>query len=503
MQKKFKEHTYSVKGMHCASCEVLIEQKLIAIEGVKAVDASSNKGTVFIEYEEGKPAIARLNNLFEKEGYTFSDGINKQETSANGKKIGGSIFIALLIIAGFMAISKLGLTNWMNVSSKSSLPTFFMFGLLAGVSTCAALVGGLILSMSKQWLDLYAGEPSTIKKLQPHIMFNTGRLLSYIFFGSLLGFLGSGFQLSIKFTSFLVIAISVMMFFIGLQMLGIKAFRKLQISLPKSVTRNIANERNFKGKNMPFLMGALTFFLPCGFTIAAQGMALISGNPIQGALIMGSFALGTLLPLLAIGLSSVKISQKPHLAERFSKVAGVLILFFAIYNVNSQLNVLGVTSLSDIKISNTNQTTKIDLKDLPEIVDGKQVIKMTAYASSDSPNYIKVRAGIPVKWEITAANSLGCNGSIISTSLFSGSINLTPGQVSIKEFTPTTPGRYKFSCSMGMISGVIEVVNVSGSAVTTTSATATAITDDANTIPSGASGCSCGGGGSGGTCGGN
>ena len=93
------------------------------------------------------------------------------------------------------------------------------------------------------------------------------------------------------------------------------------------------------------------------------------------------------------------------------------------------------------------------------IVDGKQVIQMTATGSADSPNYFKVKVGIPVRWEITASNSLGCNGAIISNRLFDGAINLTPGQVSVKEFTPQASGIYAFSCTMGMIRGTIEVIN--------------------------------------------
>ncbi len=122
---------------------------------------------------------------------------------------------------------------------------------------------------------------------------------------------------------------------------------------------------------------------------------------------------------------------------------------------------MGYTSLSDIFSFNQNQlkNTAINEKDLPLIVDGKQVVKMNASYSGYNPNYIKVRTGVPIRWEITAGSSLGCGGRIISSSLFSGSIDLTPGQVSIKEFTPQNPGRYKFSCSMGMITGIIEVVS--------------------------------------------
>src|SRR3990167_6414213 len=223
-------------------------------------------------------------------------------------------------------------------------------------------------------------------------------------------------------------------------------------------------------------------------------------------MIMGAFALGTAPSLFFIGLSSVKFNSKPHLAERFAKVAGFLVLFFALYNMSNQATVLGFTGFGDILSSAKNQTrvATVDAKDLPQIVDGKQVIKMTAYGSKDSPNYFKVRVGVPVRWEITADRTAGgCNGSIISNSLFSGSIDLIPGQVSVKEFTPEKTGKFRFSCQMGMISGIIEVVNVATADTGSGAQIANAATQDGGDVASsGATGCSCGGGGSS-TCGGN
>jgi sulfite exporter TauE/SafE len=202
------------------------------------------------------------------------------------------------------------------------LPAFFVFGLLAGMSSCAALVGGLILSISKQWNDLYDGNHSTTQKMAPHIMFNIGRLVSYAFLGAVLGLIGSKLQISLTFTSVLVFAVSILMISLGLQMLGVQFFQKFQIALPRFFLRYVADESNFKGKYLPFVMGALTFFLPCGFTITAQGVALLSGSAISGALIMLFFALGTLPVLLLIGYSSVKFSKEPTLSYKFSKVAG-------------------------------------------------------------------------------------------------------------------------------------------------------------------------------------
>ncbi|MBU1104688.1 sulfite exporter TauE/SafE family protein [Candidatus Parcubacteria bacterium] len=492
-----KEHAYFVQGMHCASCEVLIEKRLLALKGIKSVEAKADKGEVLLEYTEEKPSVDRLNGIFRKENYRFFD----QPIKTMGGKKENDLFViagaALFFIVGFFIIKNSGFAGLVNVSSTSSLPTFFLLGLLAGVSSCAALVGGLILSMSKQWLEMYSERNSTMEKLQPHLMFNAGRIVSYALLGAVIGAIGSKLQISLTFTSVLIAVVSVMMVFLALQMLGVKAFRKFQFTMPKFITRHIADETKFQGKYKPFLMGALTFFLPCGFTITAQSLALISGSPLQGALIMLFFALGTLPALLAIGLSSVKFSQKPHLANKFLKVAGVLVLFFALYNINAQLNVLGFSSLSDIKFNSNQQSANGDEDGLPPIVNGKQVIKMDALSSGYKPNYFKVKVGVPVRWEIADEGTSGCTNAIISRGLFADEIPLTPGQVSVKEFTPEKPGKYKFSCWMGMVSGIIEVVD-SKIAAKSSSAYAQsadfANTNDNDVIPSGAKGCGCGGG---------
>jgi sulfite exporter TauE/SafE/copper chaperone CopZ/plastocyanin len=474
LKPETQEHTYFVKGMHCASCEVLIEKKLLELKGIKSVEGNTDKGEVLVEYVGERPKISQLNSLFKKENYIFSDEpFEDKMRKGQEENSFATIFIAsLLIVAGFLYLNKLGLAGLVNVSSASSFPSFFVLGVLAGFSTCAALVGGIVLSMSKQWMEIYSSRDSTIEKLQPHLMFNVGRIVSYTILGGLLGLLGSRLQVSFKFTSFLVIAISIMMVVLALQMLGVKTFRKFQFTLPKSITRYIADERKFKGKYMPFIMGALTFFLPCGFTITVQSLALLSGSFLQGGLIMLSFVLGTTPALILIGFSSVKFSEKPHLAYKFSRIAGILVLFFALFNINSQLNVLGFSSFSDLKLNSVKEVSVSNNEEgLPPIINGKQVIKMEASAYGYQPDYFKVRVGVPVRWEITDTGTSGCTNAIISKGLFSDAINLTPGQTSIKEFTPTKTGKYKFSCWMGMVSGIIEVVDSKSSSNSVSAAT--------------------------------
>ena len=48
------------------------------------------------------------------------------------------------------------------------------------------------------------------------------------------------------------------------------------------------------------IVGAATFFLPCGFTQAVQIYALSTANPLTAGLVMATFAVGTTPGLLAL-----------------------------------------------------------------------------------------------------------------------------------------------------------------------------------------------------------
>ncbi|HEY5530915.1 MAG TPA: sulfite exporter TauE/SafE family protein [Candidatus Anoxymicrobiaceae bacterium] len=458
------ERTYYVDGMHCAACEVIVEKKLIGLDNIHSVEASTSNQKVLVEYEGQAPSISRLNDFFAEEGYRFAlNPPSRADGSALRKVSYSKIAIAVIVAVGLIVLlQKAGLSKLVTVNARSALPAFLLLGLVAGFSSCAALVGGIVLSMSKQWGELHSPDDPLKKRLEPHLLFNIGRLVSFAFLGALLALIGSAFRFTPTFSAVLVIVISIVMIMLGLQMLGIRALRRFQFRMPRSVTRYVADESHFKGRYMPFTMGALTFFLPCGFTITAEGFALLSGKPLQGALIMLFFALGTLPMLLIIAFSSVKFLEKPRTAETFLKVAGVLVLFFALFNINNQLVVLNAPNLGDIFSPSRAATTSAKAGtgvQLPPIINGKQVIKMEASGAGYSPNDFTVRAGVPVRWEITDTGTTACTSAVISADLFDGQVNLAHGTTSSKEFTPSKLGEYRFSCWMGMVTGVINVVD--------------------------------------------
>ena len=335
--------SYSVSGTHCHACEILIEKEIKNLSGIKSVKASTTNQSVTI-IGKNIPDVSVLNKIFSESGYIFSSSSAPANQRTSVPNILISLFISFLVLYLFYILNVSGILPNISINNSSSLGLFFVFGLVAGLSTCAALVGSIILTIARRGMLAV-------------IFFSLGRVILFALFVAILGLVGSYFRLSITTGSIITILVSVLMLILGLQMLSIKWFNFINLSLPKSITGNIANEKNFSGKFAPFILGGLTFFLPCGFTLTTQSLALASGSPLNAALIMGVFALGTFIPLLLIGYSSVATSKNKNTSAYFSQVAGILVIIFALFNIKSQFTVLGfeIPSVSSVSSEPANQ----------------------------------------------------------------------------------------------------------------------------------------------------
>lgn len=460
-----RKQTIYIEGMHCASCELLIEKYIIAQKGVTSVEASLQDSKVDIYYESKEELdISLLNKEFAKMGYTFSKKkkdvkepplfhVEDGALTVNSEKF-GKIFktgsIITIVITIFIVADRLQLGKYIDVNGGFSLGAYFTLGIVAGISSCAALVGGMLLSMSKQWNDMYIGQSQKQKSL-PHTMFHIGRIVSFALLGGVLGLIGRSVTFNNPtISAIFIILISVVMFILALQMLEVKWAQKLRLSMPKSFTKNMSNENKFSGRFMPFIMGAVTFFIPCGFTLIAQGIALTSGSFLLGSLVMLFFALGTFLPLLGISISGIKMNEKPKNTALFNQIAGILIIFFVFYNINGQLNVLGLPSLNDIKFQpkqvQQEETKKPDS-------DGEQTLSLTAKGFQYIPTgATTINAGVETTLIVDNQGIQGCGVYMSGRGLFDGYITLKPGQNIIK-FIPKK-GTYKITCSMGMVSPI-------------------------------------------------
>lgn len=443
---------YFVKGMHCSTCEILIKQDINNISGINKTEVSLSKGHVVIHAEKSShiPSKNKLNDLFEELGYTFHSQKPKEQ-KLNANDIYKVIAIALLFVGTFYFIEKSGIFMQYSITSQSSIASYFIFGLAAGISSCAALVGGLLLSLSKNWNNLYG---NNIKKTYiPFIYFNFSRIVAFGLFGGLLGYLGSFFQVSITLTAILTIVISLLMLILGLQMTGIEWFKKFSLNYLGN-NKYLNKNNDLQGKYVPLIVGALTFFVPCGLTLIAQTNALNSGSFIMGMLQLGAFALGTLPILALVSFSSVKFYSNPSFSKKFSLFSGVIIVFFALYTLNSQLNVLGVKSLSDISFSRRALSEAIVAATSDDSKNGEyQVLSLEARGFDYYPQEITIKSGIRTIWEITDNGSVGCARAVYARGLYPNVIQLKPG-INTVEFIAPAPGTYKISCSMGMVAPV-------------------------------------------------
>jgi len=239
-------------------------------------------------------------------------------------------------------------------------------------------------------------------------------------------------------------------------------------------------------------MGAMTFFLPCGFTQAMQLFAMSTGSPLTGALTMGIFALGTAPGLLGVGgLTSV---IRGGAARLFFKTAGAVVILLALFNVSNGLNLLGVSSKVFGAFS-TNASAGRSIRDPNvKLVNGVQEVLMIQDSSGYSPNKFTIKKGVPVKWIVTSKDVYTCASSIVSQQLgIRKGLNLGEN---VFEFTPAQTGTIRFSCSMGMYTGSFNVVDENSSAAASSTQTA----DTAQNVKTSAFSCSANGGGCG--CGG-
>ncbi|HBI34339.1 MAG TPA: hypothetical protein DEA43_01695 [Candidatus Moranbacteria bacterium] len=467
--------TVPIIGMHCKSCEILVENKLSEISKIKKIDVNCKKGTADIYYESQKPNMVEIEKAIREAGYAVGVAEKKPLFSRNINEY-KDLGIAFLFLFGIYLIAKnLGLADIgvSSASNPSSLGVVFLVGITAGISTCMALVGGLILGISARHSEKHP-EATAAQKFRPHLFFNAGRIVIYALLGGLLGLIGSSFQLSGVTLGILTIAVGVVMLSLGLKLIGI--FPRLEnggIALPKSISSALGihpvksceagarsseqfnrvknNTKEYSHKNS-FVMGGLTFFLPCGFTQAMQLYAVSSGSFTQGAMIMGIFALGTAPGLLGIGgLASV---VRGIFAQRFFKFAGILVIFLAMFNIANGYNLTG-WQVSKVESRKLKVESVIDPNVTME--NGVQVVRMKEIASGYSPNKFTIKKDVPVKWIIDAQAPYSCASSLVVSSLKIQK-TLKAGE-NIIEFTPTKTGKIPFSCSMGMYTGAFTVID--------------------------------------------
>jgi sulfite exporter TauE/SafE/copper chaperone CopZ len=324
-----KKYTFHVSGMHCNACILMTESELEEVEYITKATSSLAHHSVEVTGDFGEKTpdqIAQeLSEVLQSHGYSLS--VEKQEKIKNWSDFKIAVPITLAFVILFFFLQKIGLVNLVGVG-KVTYGTAFVVGIVASLSTCMAVVGGLVLSMSAT----FAKEGERIK---PQLLFHGGRLVSFFVLGGVIGAIGSAFTLSTSLTFILDSIIGIVMLILGVNLLDVFPWaKKLQPSMPRFMSKHALGVSKFNHTLTPLLVGIATFFLPCGFTQSMQLYALTTGSFLKGGLIMLSFALGTLPVLSLISFSSFSI-QKSSKAGIFFKTAGLIVILFALFNSSS------------------------------------------------------------------------------------------------------------------------------------------------------------------------
>ncbi len=424
--------TRIVNGMHCASCNLLVRDIFTQTPGIELVEANGN---TFVFKYDFKRALDDLGARLSNEGYSLSS-----QKKLNYKPILISLLIASILLYIFHEIQ-------VPFTTQNTIVSIALLGLIASVSTCFALSGGLLLSATQ----------NTPNPKIYTIQFILGRLVIFAIVGAILGLVGSFFLFSPSIQLVFSIIIALLMVVIGLQMLGILSPFSHSTSSPFSKWKQkIINAYSYQHFS-PFL-GGLTILLPCAFTQIAILAALESKNVAIGFFMMGAFALASSPTLYFAGRGSELISKR--LKDVGVIFIGALILVFALFTLYNGYQVYTLTSQSEIgdfvNDARGEPGQLLIRHTSAQISADAQIISMNVNRLAYQPSEIRVKAGEQVVWNIDATNAIGCARIITVPAL--GLQERLSGLTQIV-FTPLVTGRFPFSCTMGMAGPGVLIVD--------------------------------------------
>jgi len=287
-----------------------------------------------------------------------------------------------------------------------------------------------------------------MERFKPHLIFNVGRIVGFAVLGGAVGGLGNMIGLSTGLNGLFLLVVSAIMIGVGFGLSGVFAGGSV-FGLSKRISR-FMERRAGKGQAWTVMgLGALTFFLPCGFTQSMQLLAASSGSVLGGAVIMSVFSLGTAPALLGLGLAAG--SAAGRIRKYLSVGIGIFVVAVGFSNFAGAATLLNSGS-SEVPVETAGVKAPV-----AHIENGEQVIQMEVTSTLEyAPDTLYVQVGTPVRWDIYGSDRMGCASSLVLRE-FGVRTSLRPGFNSVR-FVPSRPGTFRFTCSMGMTRGTMIVL---------------------------------------------
>lgn len=346
-----------------------------------------------------------------------------------------------------------------------NLWAIFLTGLTTGGLTCLAVQGGLLATaLTKQTLRTVTegNGTSNVTSVQlskdslPIFAFLSAKILAHLVVGFLLGLVGAAAQITPTVQGVMQIVAGLFMLATAFNMLNVHpVFRYFVVQPPKALTRLIRNQAKSEALIAPSLLGALTVLIPCGTTQAMAILAISSGNPLAGALIMGVFTLGTSPTFFVLGFLATRL--RGQFQRLFTVATILLILVMGLVSFDAGLNVLGSPLAPSRMVASLFRPFSFTGTPVPALtINGTQELTIHVSDNGYVPNNLLVKSGQPIRLKLISNNSYSCARIFRIPSLkLTKVLDVTDQE--IIELPPQSPGTLFFTCSMGMYTGQIIV----------------------------------------------
>ncbi len=196
---------------------------------------------------------------------------------------------------------------------------------------CVGMCGPIALALPIQ-------PKSGSSKFLGGLTYNLGRIFTYAIFGAIFGSIGKGFtffgtQQYLSIALGILILLSVLIPFGILNKINPNSYISRFIGQLKGGMRKFLMQRSYKSL---LTIGLLNGLLPCGLVYIGIAGAIGTGNPLNGAIFMALFGLGTLPIMFGVTLLGNLISIKIRTLVRksFPVIVACIGILFIVRGLN-------------------------------------------------------------------------------------------------------------------------------------------------------------------------
>jgi hypothetical protein len=204
----------------------------------------------------------------------------------------------------------------------------FTTGLLGGFGHCIGMCGPLVTSYTLYEKDTFSRFPPFL----PHLLYNAGRIITYVFVGALMGISGSFVNTAGKLSgvqNIVGILAGVFMIMMGLGISGVSKKIRVMEMHNRVILGMMKDVRESNSSWRYFPLGLLLGFLPCGLSYSVFIGAAATGSMPAAMFFVLCFGLGTIPALLLLGLVMTYLNTR--IRGWIYRTSGVLVIITGIY----------------------------------------------------------------------------------------------------------------------------------------------------------------------------